>query len=232
MAPFFFTSLSTLWPKRAGSAPPYSAFVDGPSPPTRRLLLFFAEEFDVFGAFLKWASVAALHQFANLRDDIRIGERGDVAGVHVIGDGREDSAHDFAGTRFGHVGNDVDALRPGDLADNGFDGGDDFVLHGFAWKHAGLQGNVNFRDTAFDFVNDGDDGGFGDFGDAQAGRFDFLGAEAVTGDVDDVIHAAQDTVVAIGGKHGAVGGVIGPIVPVFALRILAILFVVLMDEAL
>ncbi len=78
------------------------------------------------------ADVAALNQFANLGDDIGIGERGDVAGVHVIGDGGEDSAHDFAGACFGHVGDDVDALGARDFSDDGFNRGDDFVLHGFA----------------------------------------------------------------------------------------------------
>ena len=66
---------------------------------------------------------------------------------------------------------------------------------------------------------------------AEAGGFDFLGAQAMAGDVDDVIDAAEDAVVAVGGKHGAVGGVVRPIAPVFALRILAVFFVVLIDEA-
>src|SRR5580658_6713834 len=48
-------------------------------------LLFFAEEFDVFGAFLKRASIAALNQLPNLRHDVRIRQRRDVAGIHVIG---------------------------------------------------------------------------------------------------------------------------------------------------
>ena len=60
------------------------------------MLAFVAEALDVFGAFLERTGGAALNEFANLLDDIRIGERGDVAGVHVIGDGGENAAHDFS----------------------------------------------------------------------------------------------------------------------------------------
>src|SRR6267378_4148997 len=63
----------------------------------------------------------------------------------------------------GHVGNDVDSFGAGNFADHGFDGEDDFVLHGFGGRNAGLQGDVDDGDAAFDFVNGGDDGGFGDF---------------------------------------------------------------------
>jgi len=103
----------------------------------------------------------------------------------------------------------VDGLGAGDFADHGFDGGDDFVLDCFRCGNAGLQGDIDDRNAAFDFVHGGNDGGFGDFGDREAGGFDFLGAEAVAGDVDDVIDAAEDAIVTVGGEHGAVGGVVG-----------------------
>src|SRR6267143_1908719 len=195
-------------------------------------LAFVAEAFDVFGAFLEGGDVAALDEFANLGDDVGIGEGGDVAGVHIVGNGGEDAAHDFAGAGLGHVRDDVDGFGAGDFADHGFDGRDDFVLDRFRRGNAGLQGDVDDRDAAFDFVDRGNDGGFGDFGDREAGGFDFLGAEAVAGDVDDVIDAAEDAIVTVGGEHGAVGGVVGPITPVLALGILVVLFVVLRDEAL
>ena len=54
----------------------------------------------------------------------------------------------------------------------------------------------------------------------------------MAGDVDDVINAAKNAIVTVGGEHGAVGGVVGPITPVLALGILVVLFVVLRDEAL
>src|SRR6266478_4498136 len=108
---------------------------------TRRgeALAFVAEALDVFGAFLEGGDVAALDLFADLGDDIGIRERGDIAGVHLVGDGGEDAARDFAGARFGHVRDNVDGLGPGDFADHGFDGVDDFVLDGFGGWHAVLQ---------------------------------------------------------------------------------------------
>src|SRR6266851_5054859 len=153
-------------------------------------LALVAEALDVFGAFLERAGDAALDEFANLLDDVGVRESGDVAGVHVIGDGGEDAAHDLSGAGFGHVWDDVDGFGAGDFADHGFDGGFDFVLDRSRRWNAGLQRDVDDGDAAFDFVHHGNNGGFGDFPDRKAGRFDFLGAEAVAGDVDDVIHAA------------------------------------------
>src|SRR5882762_3357082 len=193
-------------------------------------LAVFAEEFDVFGAFVEGDGFAALDEFSDLLDDVGIGKGGDVAGVHAIGNGGEDAAHDFAGAGLGHVGDDVNAFGAGDFADHGFDCGDDFVDDLFVRRHARFNGDVHFRNAALDFVDDGNDGGFGDFRNAEAGGFDFFCAEAMAGDVDDVIHAAEDAVVAVGGEHGAVTGEVGPVPPIFTLRILAIFFVVLLHE--
>src|SRR5579863_2932942 len=129
----------------------------------RNELAFFAEEFYVGGAFGYRAAFAALDQFADLFDDVRIGEGGDIAGVHAIGDGCKDAAHDFAGARFGHVWDDVDALGASDFADHGFNSGDNFFLHGFVRMHTGFQGDVDFGDAAFHVIHDRDDGGFRDF---------------------------------------------------------------------
>jgi DNA polymerase elongation subunit (family B) len=56
-------------------------------PPARCVLPFVAEHFYVFGAFFYGAAGAALHLYADLLDDIRVGEGRDVAGVHLIGNG-------------------------------------------------------------------------------------------------------------------------------------------------
>src|SRR6267142_7005909 len=192
----------------------------------------FTEHFDVGGAFFERADVAALDENANLFDDIGIGERGDVAGVHGVGNGGENAAHDFSGARLGHVRNDVDHFRAGYFADHGFDRRNDFIFNRFFGKNAGFERDINFRHAAFHFVNDGNDGSFGDFGTGEASGFDLLGAEAVAGDVDDVIHAAEDAIVAVGGNHGAVACKVRPVLPLFALRVLAVFCVVLFDEAL
>ena len=72
-------------------------------------------------------------------DDVGIGERRDVAGVHAIGNGGENAAHDFAGARFGHVWNDVDALWASDFSDHGFDSVSDFVNDLFVGSQAGFN---------------------------------------------------------------------------------------------
>ena len=46
-----------------------------------------AEHFYVFGAFLDWSAAATLYLYADLLDDIGVGERGDVASIHLIGNG-------------------------------------------------------------------------------------------------------------------------------------------------
>ena len=91
-------------------------------------------------------------------------------------------------------------------------------VYRFAGRYAGLQRNINFRHAAFHFIDDRNDSGFGDFRNGQAGGLQFLGAEAMSGNVDDVIDAAKDAVVAVGGKHRAVGGVVRPVAPVLAVR--------------
>src|SRR5882757_5792108 len=149
--------------------------------------------------------MAALDEFSDLLDDVGIGEGGDVASVHAVRNGGQDAAHDFAGAGLGHVRNDVDALGARDLADHGFDGGDDLVDDLLVGRQAGLDGDVDLGDAALDFVDDRNDSGFGDFWDAKAGGFDFLGAEAMAGDVDDVVYPTEDAVVAVGGERGGAG---------------------------
>src|SRR5260370_24288202 len=114
------------------------------------------------------------------------------------GGGGEEGADDLARAGLGHVWNDVNGLWPRDLANHGFDGGDDFVLDSFCGRNAGLEGDVDDGDAALDFVDGGDAGGFGRFGNRGACGFDFLGAVAVAGGVDDVIYAAADGLVALG----------------------------------
>src|SRR5258708_31364564 len=91
-------------------------------------LALIAEAFDVFGAFLEGADVAALYELADLLDDVGIREGGDVAGVHVVGNGRENATHDFAGAGLAHVWHHVGGLGAGGPADHGLLGWVDFIL--------------------------------------------------------------------------------------------------------
>ncbi len=85
------------------------------------LLVLISEHFNVDWAFFQRGSGAALHLYADLLDDVRISERGDVAGIHLIGNGGKHAAHDFAGAGLGHIRDDVDGFWARDLADDGFD---------------------------------------------------------------------------------------------------------------
>src|SRR6266568_1244981 len=195
-------------------------------------LWFLAKALDVFRTFLQRSNVTALHEHTNLLDDIGIRERADVSSVHTIGNGGENAAHDLAGAGLGHVRNNMDVLRPGDFADDGFDGYSDLILHRFVGKNARLERNVHDWDAAFDFVYGRNDRRFGDLRKREAGRFDFLGTEAMARDVDDVVNATEDAVITVGRKHSTVRSVIGPVAPILAARVLVVFFVVLSDEAL
>src|SRR5260370_35145665 len=78
----------------------------------------------------------------------------------------------------------------------------------------------------------GDNGGVGNSGYGEGSGFDVVGAEPMTGHVDDVVDAAENAVVAVGGKNGAIGGVVRPVAPIFTLWVFAVLLIVLSDEAL
>ncbi len=59
------------------------------------------------------------------------------------------------------------------------------------------QGDVAIDALALDVVRVTHDGRFGDEVVRDERRFDFGRAQAVTGDVQDVVHAARDPVVAV-----------------------------------
>src|SRR5207249_6749259 len=85
--------------------------------------------------------------------------------------------------------------------------------------------------ASLDLILHGHNGGLGDFRDREAGGLDLLRAEAVTSDIDHVVDAAQDAVIAIRGLHGAVAAQEGPVAPVLALGILVVLGEVGLDVA-
>src|SRR5215470_1404449 len=191
---------------------------------------FLPEALDVFRAFLELHGSAALHQFADLFDDVGIRQRRNVAGVHAILNRSKNAPHNFSRARLRHVRNQMDVLRPRDFADHRFDRGCDFVLDRLLRQNPGLQRNVDDWNAALDFIHSGNHGRFGDFRNREAGGLDFLGAEAVAGHVDDVVHAAKDAVVAVSGNYRAIRGVVRPILPLLALGVPTILRVILTGE--
>src|SRR6266852_142190 len=172
----------------------------------------------------------ALHHPANLLDHVGIRERRDVADVLPVRNRSQDAAHDLPGARLGHVGHDIHIFRSRDLADQilvRLDHAFDDLLTGLI---AGLERDIDLGHAPLELVGDRDRRGFGDFWHRQARGLDLLGAEAMAGDVDDIVNAAQDAEVAIRSQHGAVARQIGPIAPVLALAVLAIALVILTHE--
>ena len=68
------------------------------------------------------------------------------------------------------------------------------------------QRDIGVDALALDVVRIADHGGFGDFRMRNECAFDFGGAEAVAGDVDDIIDAAGDPVIAVLVAAAAVAG--------------------------
>src|SRR5208283_6110430 len=62
-------------------------------------------------------------------------------------------------------------------------------------------------------------------------RLDFLGAQAVPGHVDNIIHASQNPEIPVHGLHRSIRRKIWPILPFLALEVLAVLPVILADES-
>src|SRR5260221_99594 len=81
-------------------------------------------------------------------------------------------------------------------------------------------------------IQRGNDRSLCNFGAGEASRFDFFGSQSMAGNVDHVVDAAENAVVAIRGEHSAVRCVIRPVAPILALRILVVLLVVLIDDSL
>src|SRR5262249_23992341 len=143
----------------------------------------------------------------------------------------DDAAHDLARPRLGHVRDDPDVLRPGDLADLHLDRLADLSLHAIAGD-TGLERDVHLDDPAPDVIDHWHGGRLGDLGHGQRRRFELLRAEPVAGDVDHVVDAAEDPEVAVGRLERAVAGEVGPVVPVLAVRVPVVLGVVHIDEPL
>src|SRR5208337_1040232 len=168
---------------------------------------------------------------SDLIDDFGVGQRRDVAFILVVRDRPEHAAHDLAGTGLRHVRHDHDTARAGngpDLTDHGLLYSLDDVL---ARLVPGLQRYVEVRNLAFDLVSGGDHGCLGDLLYKQTCRLDFLRSEPVPGDVDDIVDATQDAIVAVGRLQSTVAGHVWPVAPVPAVPILAVPHVVLLDVA-
>ena len=140
-------------------------------------------------------------------DDMNVFEGGDVPGDGAGGDEFfEEAAHDFAGTGFGEGGGEVNFVGAGDGANCLCHVGAEFLIEFGTVEDASFQSDEGDDALAFDFVGAADDCGFGDCLVGDEGGFDFGGAEAMAGNVENIIETADDPEVAFLITEGSVAG--------------------------
>ena len=124
----------------------------------------------------------------------------------AAGDLFEKPAHDFAGTGFGKSVGKADLVGLGDGADFFAD----VIAQGFlefgARLGGALEGDKGGEGLAFEGIGFADDGGFGHVFVANQGAFNFGGANAMAGDVEDVVDASDDPEVAVFVLAAAIAG--------------------------
>src|SRR3984957_7568301 len=126
--------------------------------------------------------------------------------VLVLGDLAQDAAHDLARARLRQIGRELDEIGRGDRADLGAHPLHQFLAQGFARLLARHQGDIGIDALALDVVRIADHSGFRDFRMRDQRGFDFRGAHAVAGNVDHVVDAAGDPVIAVLVAAAAVAG--------------------------
>src|SRR5205807_8250531 len=141
------------------------------------------------------------------------------------------AAHDLPGARLRHLRHDVHVLGSRDLADHVLVRLDHAVDDVLAVRYARFDRDVHFGHASLDLILHGHNGGLGDFRDREAGGLDLLRTEAVAGDIDHVVNAAEDPVIAICRLDGAVAAHERPVAPVLAAGILVVLGEVGLDVA-
>ena len=113
------------------------------------------------------------------------------------GDLFEEAAHDFAGAGFGKGVGKANLVGFGDGADFLAD----VVAQGFlefgACLGGAFEGDEGGEGLAFERIGFADDGGFGHVFVANQGAFDFGGADAVAGDVENVVNASHNPEIAV-----------------------------------
>src|SRR5512143_674292 len=138
----------------------------------------------------------ALYQALHHR---RIGERGGIAEILYlpVGDLPEDPAHDLAAARLGESGSELELVRGRDRPDDRADVAGEDLLELVRRLLAVLQGHIDVDALALDVVRVADHGRFRDRLVADQRGLDLGSAEPVAADVDDVIDAAHEPVVAV-----------------------------------
>uniref|UniRef100_A0A0N4Z5G8 PE-PGRS family protein n=1 Tax=Parastrongyloides trichosuri TaxID=131310 RepID=A0A0N4Z5G8_PARTI len=146
-----------------------------------------------------------LHQIIH---DRRIGQRRGVAqGAQIVlGDLPQDPPHDLARAGLGQTRRPLNHVGRGDGADLLADLGDQDLAQVFGGLDPLVQGDIGVDALTLDVVGEADDGGLGHVVVQDQGALDLGRAHAVARDVDHVINAARDPVIAVFVTAAAVTG--------------------------
>src|ERR1043165_8298033 len=92
-------------------------------------LPFLTKVSQVFWTLFGRYDALTLHHLADLLHHFRVGEGGDIANVHGVGDRRQDATHNLTGAGLGHIRHDVYVLGSGNWTNDGLNGPHHLLFH-------------------------------------------------------------------------------------------------------
>src|SRR5712691_8824583 len=109
----------------------------------------------------------------------------------------EEPAHDFAGARFGQGIRKANIVRLGDGPDLFGDMLAQFFTQGGLGAEATFEGDEGNQRLTFEIIRSADHRGLGNFWMADERALDLRGADAMAGNIEDIIDAANDPEIAV-----------------------------------
>src|SRR6266568_1085723 len=164
--------------------------------------------------------------------DIRVCQRHHVSNISEVGDRSKDPAHDLARAGLGHIRDDPDMLRSGDLPDLNFNRPGHLLLDLLTRVKPRLQRNVHLYYTSAQLVHQRHPGGLCDLVDGETRRLKLFRSQPVTGHIDHIVDPAKDAEIAVGCQNSTVTSEVRPVMPVFTLLVPAVLLIVDLHKSL
>src|SRR6266566_1838527 len=140
--------------------------------------------------------------------DGRIGQGRGVAKIaeFVFGDLAQDTTHDLAGARLRQVRGELDQVGRSDRTDLFAHPADQLLAQLLGWLFSGHQRHVGVDALSLDVVRVANHGSFRNLWMGDQRRFHFGSAKPVAGDIDHVVDAAGDPVIAVRIAAAAITG--------------------------
>lgn len=157
-----------------------------------------------------------LHRLNNLLHNARIAQRADISKLILLARQNlsQNATHDLAGARLGQIRDAEHRLGSREWSDRLADLHDERLAQLVVLLVAVLDRHESVNSLASELIVDTDDSRLADGMVLDERGFDFGGRQAVARDVDDVVDAAADPVVALGVAGGAVAGEVVALVDV------------------